>query len=55
MPQTRGSATAALVSGGENTLPEIRAALERPDTDAILRMRLAQVCGRIGGTAALEL
>jgi AAA family ATP:ADP antiporter len=55
--QTRNPAVAALVSGGEDTLQEIRAALAMAEQDASTRMRLAQVCGRIGSgafTALLE-
>ena len=54
-PQMRGAAATALASGGENVLPEISAALERPDTNAVLRKQLVQVCGRIGGEAAAAL
>jgi AAA family ATP:ADP antiporter len=53
--RTRAAAIAALAAGGDSALPEIRAALARADADAILRMRLAQVCGRIGGQAVVAL
>jgi AAA family ATP:ADP antiporter len=54
-PRTRGAAIAALAAGGDSALTEIRVTLARADADAIMRMRLAQVCGRIGGKAVVAL
>jgi AAA family ATP:ADP antiporter len=55
IPQTRGAAMAALVSGGESTLPEIGPVFTQVDADAVMRMYLAQVCGRIGGETSTAL
>jgi HEAT repeat protein len=54
-PQTRGAAIAALVSGGEDTLPEIGSAFTQVSADAMMRMFLAQVCGRIAGDGSIAL
>jgi AAA family ATP:ADP antiporter len=55
IPQTRNAAMAALVSGGESALPDIRSAFSPIDADAMMRMYLAQVCGRIGSEACAAL
>jgi AAA family ATP:ADP antiporter len=55
IPQTRSVAMAALVSGSEGALPEIRSAFTRDDADATMRMYLAQICGRIAGETTIEL
>lgn len=54
-PEARGAAVAALVSGGDTVIPEMRATLAREDADGVMRMHLARVCSRIGGQAGVAL
>jgi len=52
-PGVRSAAMSALVAGGESVLPDIRAAFVRDQNDCGTLVRLAQVCGRIGGEGAV--
>jgi hypothetical protein len=48
-PYIRSAAAAALVAGGETVATEVQAAFSKPDQDRQMLVRLARVCGRIGG------
>ncbi len=54
-PQVRGAAITALVAGGQAILPELKAAFARRDQDRETLIRLAQICGRIGGNGVTAL
>jgi AAA family ATP:ADP antiporter len=54
-PQVRGAATSALVAGGQSALPELKAAFARADQDREILIRLATICGRIGGDGVIAL
>lgn len=54
-PQTRGAAAAALVTAGEEVLPQVAAAFEQPHQNRTVLLRLTRVAGRLGGPAALAL
>jgi AAA family ATP:ADP antiporter len=45
----RGAATAALVAGGQSAVPELKAAFAKHSQNREILVRLAIVCGRIGG------
>jgi AAA family ATP:ADP antiporter len=47
--QVRGAATAALVAGGQSAVPELKAAFAKHSQNREILIRLAIVCGRIGG------
>ncbi len=55
LPVLRNEATQALVTGGEDALPEIMMAFESSDDNARdLRRRLVRVMGRIGGPLVID-
>lgn len=54
-PSVREAAALALIDGGEEALPAIEAAFASADQPGAVRVRLARVCGRIGGERALAL
>jgi AAA family ATP:ADP antiporter len=51
--RTRSAATCALVAGGQSAMPEIEAAFGRQERDREVLVRLAQICGRVGGERML--
>lgn len=53
LPGLRTSAAASLAAGGEESLPYLIAAFQEPGQSKKLRLRLVEVCGKIGGAAAI--
>jgi HEAT repeat protein len=54
-PAVRPAAAAALVSGGDAVLPELRALFSERAQPKYILIRAAQICGRIGGPGARAL
>jgi ATP/ADP translocase len=54
-PKTWSAATGALVAGGQSALPAIEAAFGSQEQDREVLVRLAQICGRIGGERMVTL
>jgi GGDEF domain-containing protein len=54
-PQVRGAAASALVAGGQSAVAELRAAFAKHSQQREIVMRLAAVCGRIGGEEVVAL
>ncbi|HUH12631.1 MAG TPA: cyclic nucleotide-binding domain-containing protein [Longimicrobiales bacterium] len=55
VPALRGPTVRALAGAGPSLLPEIARRLEDPHTQEDVRLRLVQLCGRVGGPAAVRL
>ncbi|MCP9495597.1 MAG: HEAT repeat domain-containing protein [Pyrinomonadaceae bacterium MAG19_C2-C3] len=51
----REAASSALVNFGKDIIPELEAALTSKEHSNALRIRVAQICGRIGGDNALAM
>lgn len=54
-PEVRDHAAEALVRFGEAVIPDLEKVWGQPDCSRPLRLRLAHVCGRVGGPKGIEM